>query len=86
MLKYYLDKYKKEWNNDKIIPHTYKGYKLLMLNNKLLLYKYFGKDNIRNGKPLIDAVNNHNAYPMDLNSIKEIHDFVEQEYEYANIT
>ena len=84
MLKNYLNKYTKKKEDDKIYPHTSQGFRLLMLNNKLLLYKYFGEDDIRNGKPLIDALDTHNAYPMDLNTIKEIHDFIEQEYEYAN--
>ena len=39
---------------------------ILLLNNKLQLYKYFDEDIKRYGRSLIDVEFNRDAYPMDL--------------------
>jgi len=45
----------------------------------------FGNDNIRYGKKLIEPAFSHNAIPMKISDIEEIHEYIKNYYEHANI-
>ena len=62
-----------------IKPHSFKGWKLQQLSAHKLLLESFKP-------PLINGDFSHNAIPLNLNDIKEIYDFIEKNYTYANET
>ena len=56
------------------------------ISSLLFLYKIFGDDDVRGGYPLIEAELNHNAIPLKLNDIEEIHGYIEKYYEFSKET
>ena len=62
-----------------IKPHSFKGWKLQQLSAHKLLLESFKP-------PLINGDFSHNAIPLNLNDIKEIYEFIEKNYTYANET
>ena len=64
-------------------PHSDTGFYIHQLNAFLTLFDIFGDDDIRNGKKMIEPSFTHNAIPVKLSELKEIHDDVEAHYKYA---
>ena len=56
------------------------------ISTLLFLYKIFGDDDSRYGYPLIEAESNHNAIPLKLTDIEEIHGYIEKYYEFSKET
>ena len=73
-------------DNDVIMSNIPNGFNYIMYSSRLFLYDIFGEDIKRNGFPLIEAAFTHNTLPIDCTSIKEIHDYIKERYEYANLT
>ena len=66
-------------------PHSPSGFFIMQKNSLLFLYDIFGNDNIRYGKKLIEPAFSHNAIPMKISDIEEIHEYIKNYYEHANI-
>ena len=64
-------------------PHSDTGFYIHQTNSLLALFDIFGEDDIRNGKPMIEPSFTHNAIPVKLSDLEEIHDDVEAHYQYA---
>ena len=47
------------------------------------MFEIFGNNNIRFGKKLIEPAFTHNAIPVKMSDIKELHDYVLNNYEYG---
>ena len=62
-----------------IKPHSFHGWKLQQLSAYKLLLESFNP-------PLINGDFSHNAIPLNLNDLKEIYEFIEAKYTYANET
>jgi len=77
-----MDTYLKKRNSND--PHSDIGFYIHQVNSLLTLFKIFGEDDIRNGKRMIEPSFTHNAIPVKLSDLKEIHDVVEADYEYAS--
>ena len=69
-----------------IDPHSSLGFFIQQTRALLFAYKIFGKDNIRHGKKLIEPAFTHNAIPIKMSDIEEIHDYVIHKYEYGKAT
>ena len=67
------------------IPHSDIGFYICQIKALLLMYKIFGNDNIRFGKTLIEPAFTHNAIPVKMSDIQEIHDYALNNYEYGKI-
>ena len=67
-------------------PHTPNGFQIMQKSSLLFLYDIFGDDDTRYGKPLIEAAFSHNAMPVKLSDIKEIYDYIQQLYPFADET
>ena len=63
-----------------------KGFLIKQRRALLFMYKIFGDDDKRNGKKLIEPAFSHNAIPMKISDIEEIHNHIVNYYEYVNIT
>jgi hypothetical protein len=48
------------------------------------MYEIFGEDDIRYGKKLIEPAFTHNAIPVKMSDIEEIHDYIVKKYEFDN--
>ena len=66
--------------------HSDIGFYIQQTRALIFLYKLFGNDDIRFGKKLIEPAFTHNAFSVKMSDIKEIHDYILYNYEYANIT
>ena len=73
---------KRDSNN----PHSTSGFLIQHDRSLLLMYDIFGEDDRRYGKKLIEPAFSHNAIPVKLSDIKEIHDYIIKYYPYANET
>ena len=63
-----------------------KGFLIKQRRALLFIYKIFGDDDKRNGKTLIEPAFSHNAIPVKISDIEEIHNHIVNYYEYVNIT
>ena len=66
--------------------HSPDGFAVMQKTSLLFLYKIFGDDETRYGKPLIEASFSHNAIPVKQSDIKEIYDYIVKLYPYAKET
>ena len=71
-------------DNDVRISNTANGDNYIIYYSRLVLF-IFEEDIKRAGFPLIEVSFTYNAIPLDCKSIKEIHDYVKEKYEYANL-
>ena len=71
---------------DKKNPHTTLSFHIQHARSLLLMYDIFGEDNKRYGKKLIEPAYTHNAIPVKLSDIEEIHDYILKYYPFANDT
>jgi len=78
-----LNELKKKKQSDD--PHSPNGFYIIQKNSLLFLYKICGNDDIRYGKKLIEPAFSHNAIPMKLSDIEEIHDYIRDYYDQAQI-
>ena len=67
------------------IPHSDIGFYIHQIRALLLMFKIFGNDNIRFGKTLIEPAFTHNAIPVKMSDIQEIHDIALNNYEYGKM-
>ena len=74
-------KRKKDGNN----PHSANGFYSIQKQSLLFLYDLFGNDDIRFGKKLIEPAFSHNAIPMKISDIEEIHNYIDNNYEYGKM-
>ena len=65
-------------------PHSPNGFTIVQKTSLLFLYKIFGNDSDRYGRPLIEPSFTHNAIPVKQSDIKEIYDYIEQLYPYKD--
>ena len=72
--------------NENINPNSQNGFIVKQNNALLLLYEIFGNDDIRNGKKLVEPAFTHNAIPVKMSEIEEIHNHILRYYKYANLT
>ena len=63
--------------------HSSYGFLVRQIRALLFLYDIFGNDDIRNGKKLIEPAFSHNAIPVKMSDIKEIHDLILEKYDYG---
>jgi len=63
--------------------HSSFGFLVRQKRALLFLYEIFGNDDIRNGKKLIEPAFSHNAIPVKMSDIKEIHDLILEKYDYG---
>lgn len=66
--------------------NSHKGFLIKQRRALLFIYKIFGDDDKRNGKTLIEPAFSHNAIPVKISDIEEIHNHIVNYYEYVNIT
>ena len=78
-----LNELKKKKQSDD--PHSPIGFYIIQKNSLLFLYKICGNDDIRYGKKLIEPAFSHNAIPMKISDIEEIHDYIRDYYDQAKI-
>ena len=64
-------------------PHSTIGFNTIQIRSLLFLYEIFGDDDKRFGKKLIEPAFTHNAIPVKMSDIKEIHDYVLDKYNYG---
>ena len=64
-------------------PHSDIGFYIHQINSFLTLFDIFGEDDIRNGKKMIEPSFTHNAIPVKLSDLEEIHNDVKTYYKYA---
>ena len=64
-------------------PHSDIGFYIHQINSLLALFDIFGDDDIRNGKTMIEPSFTHNAIPVKLSDLEEIHNVVKGHYKYA---
>jgi hypothetical protein len=60
----------------KIDPHSPSGFNVRQKNSLLFLYDIFGNDDIRFEKKLIEPAFTHNAIPLKLSDIEELHQLI----------
>ena len=80
-----LDFFLSELDNNSS-SHSPEAFNIQHSRSLLLMYDIFGDDNIRHGKKLIEPAYTHNAIPVKLSDIEEIHDFIIKYYPFANDT
>ena len=73
---------KKKLSDD---PHSPIGFYISQKKSFLFLYDILGNDEIRNGKQLIEPAFSHNAIPMKISDIEEIHQYIYDYYEYGKL-
>ena len=66
--------------------HSTMGFHIQHSRSLLLMYDIFGDDNKRNGKKLIEPAYTHNAIPVKISDIEEIHDLIVKYYPFYNET
>ena len=71
----------KDHNSD---PHSDRGFYVQQARALLFIFDIFGNDDIRYGKKLIEPAFSHNAIPVKMSDIEEIHDYILNKYEHAN--
>ena len=64
-------------------PHSSCAFQVRQKSSLLFLYEIFGDDKIRYGKKLIEPSFTHNAIPVKINDIKELHDIILEKYKYG---
>ena len=64
-------------------PHSDIGFYIYQINSLLALFDIFGDDDIRNGKTMIEPSFTHNAIPVKLSDLEEIHNVVKGHYKYS---
>ena len=72
----------KKYDND---PHSPSGFYIRQKNSQLFLYDIFGNDETRFGKKLIEPAFTHNAIPLKLSDIEELHQLIFERYEYGKL-
>ena len=65
-------------------PHSENGFHIQQTRALLFAYEIFGNDDKRHGKKLIEPAFSHNAIPVKISDLKEIHDYVINNYEHGN--
>ena len=68
------------------LPHSSTGFEIQHARSLLLMYNIFGDDNKRYGKKLIEPAFTHNAIPVKLSDIEELHNLIVKYYPYSNET
>jgi hypothetical protein len=64
-------------------PYSPEGFNITQIRALLFLYEIFGDDDKRFGKKLIEPAFTHNAIPVKMSDIKEIHKYIFNDYEYG---
>ena len=64
-------------------PHSPIGFYISQKMSFLFLYDLLGNDNIRKGKKLIEPAFSHNAIPMKISDIEELHQYIYDYYQYG---
>ena len=64
-------------------PHSPIGFYISQKMSFLFLYDLLGNDNIRKGKKLIEPAFSHNAIPMKISDIEELHKYIYDYYQYG---
>ena len=82
MLQQMIDIKKKRDSQD---PHSPSGFYIVQKNSLLFLYDILGNDTNWYGKKLIEPAFSHNAIPLKISDIEEIHSYIENYYKQANI-
>ena len=90
---YELDKYFLTYRQKKFIkkkkytkdPHSPYGFSIRQKNSQIFLYDIFGDDDTRFGKKLIEPAFTHNAIPLKLSDIEELHQLILDHYEYGKL-
>ena len=77
-----LQKYLSKRENED--PHSENGFQIQQTRALLFAYEIFGNDDQRYGKKLIEPAFSHNAIPVKISDLKEIHDYVTNNYEHGN--
>ena len=65
-------------------PHSPNGFYITQKKAFLFLFDLLGNDDVRYGKKLIEPAFSHNAIPMKLSDIEEIHQYIKDNYKYGN--
>ena len=78
-----IEEIKKKRQSDN--PHTSNGFYISQKKSLLFLYDLFGNDDKRYGKKLIEPAFSHNAIPMKISDIEEIHKYIYDIYEFGKI-
>ena len=76
-----INEFKKK--KDGTNPHSPNGFYAIQKQSLLFLYDLFGNDTIRYGKKLIEPAFSHNAIPMKISDIEEIHNYIYNNYEHG---
>ena len=66
-------------------PHSANGFYIIQKKSLLFLYDLFGNDDIRYGKKLIEPAFSHNAIPLKISDIEEIHNYIYNNYKFGNM-
>jgi len=72
----------KKHSND---PYSISGFYIRQKNSQLFLYDIFGNDETRFDKKLIEPAFTHNAIPLKLSDIEELHQLIFERYEYGKL-
>ena len=64
-------------------PHSPIGFYISQKMSFLFLYDLLGNDNIRKGKKLIEPAFSHNAIPMKISDIEELHKYIYDYYQFG---
>ena len=64
-------------------PHSPNGFYISQKISFLFLYDLLGNDNIRKGKKLIEPAFSHNAIPMKISDIEELHKYIYDYYQFG---
>ena len=72
--------------NDANTIHSTSNFYIQQIRTLLLMYKIFGDDSQRYGRNLIEPTFTHNATPLKLSDIEELHNIIEKYYPFANET
>ena len=64
-------------------PHSPNGFYIVQKQAFLFVYHLFGNDDIRYGKKLIEPSFSHNAIPLKISDIEEIHNYIDNNYEHG---
>ena len=78
-----IEEIKKKRQSDN--PHASNGFYISQKKSLLFLYDLFGNDDKRYGKKLIEPAFSHNAIPMKISDIEEIHKYIYDIYEFGKI-
>ena len=68
-------------NINDINYHSKDGFSFRRISTLLFLYKIF--DNKDNDNPLIEVGFTHNALPLKISDVEEVHDLIEDKYQYS---